>query len=131
MEDNKQPKTNPQPDNKAKEEPKKVTIDLFSGKSRDQLKKEAQESQQDFGAAGVDDINKNIGSFTNTVNEAESATPQEIKLDVDAKVVEKASQEKINFERFSKTRRTEKAAKTKFGEKVGLLLRNPKGLRKT
>lgn len=131
MEDNKQPKPNPQPDNKPKEEPKRVTIDLFGGKSKEQLKKEAQEAQQDFGAAGVDDINKNLGSFTNNVNEADTSTPTEIKLDVDAKVIEKASKEKIDFERFSKTKKDFSQSKTKFGEKVGLLLRSKKGLKNT
>lgn len=97
----------------------------------DSLTKTAQEQQAEFGSAGHDDINKNLGSFGQTKVEPQQPTPPEVKLDVDAKVVEKASQEKINFERFSKTKRTEKAAKTKFGEKVSIMLRTKKGLRMT
>lgn len=103
--------------------PKEVPIDI--------LTKNAKESKITFGSAGHDDINKNLGSFGDTVvNPAPSETSQ-IKLDVDAKVVEKASKEKIDFERFKRTRRTEKAAKTRFGEKVSLMLHTKKGLRLT
>lgn len=98
--------------------------------SIDLLTKKAKEEKFEFGSAGHDDINKNLGSFGNTVAKPET-TNNEVKLDVDAKVVEKASQEKINFERFTKTRRAEKAAKTRFGEKVSIMLRSKKGLRRT
>lgn len=94
----------------------------------DSLTKKAQEQSAEFGAAGHDDINKNLGSFGNVQVQPQQAPAPEVKLDVDAKVVEKAAQEKINFERFSRTRRTEKAAKTKFGEKVSIMLRTKKGL---
>lgn len=95
----------------------------------DLLTKKAKEEKAEFGSAGHDDINKNLGSFGDT--KVQQAAVNEVKLDVDAKVVEKASQEKINFERFSKTKRSEKAAKTKFGEKVSIMLRSKKGLRAT
>lgn len=98
--------------------------------SIDLLTKKAKEEKAEFGSAGHDDINKNLGSFGNTQVKPEQSAP-DVKLDVDAKVVEKASQEKINFERFSKTKRAEKAAKTKFGEKVSIMLRSKKGLRRT
>lgn len=88
----------------------------------------AKEERAEFGSAGHDDINKNLGSFGNDV--AKQQAP-EIKLDVDAKIVEKAAQEKIDFERFAKNKRTEKAAKTRFGEKVSIMLRSKKGLRTT
>ncbi|MCQ3908368.1 MAG: hypothetical protein MJ200_02170 [Mycoplasmoidaceae bacterium] len=94
----------------------------------DSLTKKAQEQSAEFGAAGHDDINKNLGSFGPTKVEPQQNQAPEVKLDVDAKVVEKAAQEKINFERFSKTKRAEKAAKTKFGEKVSIMLRTKKGL---
>ncbi|XQP55870.1 MAG: hypothetical protein ACOQNY_00520 [Mycoplasmoidaceae bacterium] len=98
--------------------------------SVDYLTQKAKESKIEFGSAGHDDINKNLGSFGNTV--AKPATTQaEVKLDVDAKIVEKAAAEKINFERFTKTRRQEKAAKTRFGERVSMMLRTKKGLRRT
>lgn len=98
--------------------------------SIDLLTKKAREERSEFGSAGHDDINKNLGSFGSTVVKQET-TDNEVKLDVDAKVVEKASKEKINFERFKKTKRTEKAAKTRFGEKVSIMLRSKKGLRRT
>ncbi|XQP54970.1 MAG: hypothetical protein ACOQNV_02435 [Mycoplasmoidaceae bacterium] len=97
----------------------------------DSLTKTAQEQSAEFGSAGHDDINKNLGSFGPTKVEPQQNPTPEVKLDVDAKVVEKASQEKINFERFTKTKRAEKAAKTKFGEKVSIMLRSKKGLRTT
>lgn len=97
----------------------------------DLLTKKAKEEKAEFGSAGHDDINKNLGSFGDTQVKTEQSSANEVKLDVDAKVVEKASQEKINFERFSKTRKTEKAAKTKFGEKVSIMLRSKKGLKTT
>lgn len=103
-------------------QPKDVPIDL--------LTKKAKEEKAEFGSAGHDDINKNLGSFGNTQVQPEPSTP-EVKLDVDAKVVEKAAAEKLNFERFTKTKRSEKAAKTKFGEKVSIMLRSKKGLRRT
>lgn len=103
--------------------PKEVPIDV--------LTKKAKEEKIEFGSAGHDDINKNLGSFGNTVVKPEQPQANEVKLDVDAKVVEKASKEKINFERFKKTRKTEKAAKTRFGEKVSIMLRTKKGLRIT
>lgn len=97
----------------------------------DSLTKTAQEQSAEFGSAGHDDINKNLGSFGPTKVEPQQNQAPEVKLDVDAKVVEKASKEKINFERFTKTKRSEKAAKTKFGEKVSIMLRSKKGLRTT
>lgn len=97
----------------------------------DLLTKKAKEEKAEFGSAGHDDINKNLGSFGETQVKPEAPAANEVKLDVDAKVVEKASKEKINFERFSKTKRGEKAAKTKFGEKVSIMLRSKKGLRNT
>ncbi|MCQ2956419.1 MAG: hypothetical protein MJ233_00680 [Mycoplasmoidaceae bacterium] len=133
MEDNKQNNTNgsnqPEPTNMSKpiEQPKPAQ----SEPSIDLLTKKAKEEKQEFGSAGHDDINKNLGSFGNTVVQAEPAQAPEVKLDVDAKVVEKASQEKINFERFTKTKRAERAAKTKFGEKVSMMLRTKQGLRRT
>lgn len=96
----------------------------------DLLTKKAKEEKAEFGSAGHDDINKNLGSFGNTAQPKQD-NRADVKLDVDAKVVEQASKEKINFERFSKTRRTEKAAKTKFGEKISMMLRTKKGLRTT
>lgn len=120
MEDNKQP-------NSKDTTPSNDSANVSGGKSREELKKEVKISLTDFGAAGVDDINKNLGSFTNTVKQQES-TPKEIKLDVDSKVVDQASKETINFERFSKTRKDLGEPKTKFGEKVGLMLRSKKGL---
>lgn len=99
--------------------------------SIDLLTKKAKEEKAEFGSAGHDDINKNLGSFGNTVKQPEQQTPNEVKLDVDAKIVEKASKEKINFERFTKTKKAEKAAKTKFGEKVSIMLRSKKGLKMT
>ena len=74
-------------------QPKDVPIDL--------LTKKAKEEKAEFGSAGHDDINKNLGSFGNTQVQPEPSTP-EVKLDVDAKVVEKAAAEKLNFERFTK-----------------------------
>lgn len=103
--------------------PKEVPIDILTQK--------AKESKIEFGSAGHDDINKNLGSFGNTVVKPDQSQPNEIKLDVDAKIVEKASKEKIDFERFKKTRKAEKAAKTKFGEKVSIMLHSKKGLRLT
>ncbi|MCQ3915533.1 MAG: hypothetical protein MJ195_02115 [Mycoplasmoidaceae bacterium] len=94
----------------------------------DSLTKTAREQSAEFGSAGHDDINKNLGSFGPTKVQAEQNVAPEVKLDVDAKVVEKAAQEKINFERFSKTKRSERAAKTRFGEKVSIMLRTKKGL---
>ncbi|MBQ0045655.1 MAG: hypothetical protein KBS35_02080 [Mycoplasma sp.] len=102
-----------------------------SNEDIDLLTKKAKEEKAEFGSAGHDDINKNLGSFGNTVKQPEQNQAPEVKLDVDAKVVEKAAAEKINFERFSKTRRSEKAAKTKFGEKVSIMLRSKQGLRRT
>lgn len=92
----------------------------------------------DFGATGVDDINKNVGSFTNTVNSPAPAT-SELKLDVDSSVIEKASKEEIDFERFSKTKKEHKhgkqqidsAPKTHFGERISMMLRTKKGLTTT
>ncbi len=134
MEDNKQNNTNgtngantPQPNTKPIEQPKPAQPEP----SIDLLTQKAKEEKLEFGAAGHDDINKNLGSFGNTVVQPQQATPPEVKLDVDAKIVEKASQEKINFERFTKTRRTEKAAKTKFGERVSMMLRSKKGFART
>lgn len=99
--------------------------------SIDLLTKKAKEEKAEFGSAGHDDINKNLGSFGNTVKQPEQQAPNEVKLDVDAKIVEKASKEKINFERFTKTKKAEKAAKTKFGEKVSIMLRSKNGLKMT
>jgi len=91
----------------------------------------------DFGPTGVDDINKNLGTFTNTVN-GPAVPTSDLKLDVDSSVVEKASKEEIDFERFSKTKKegkhrtqTDSAPKTRFGEKVSMMLRSKKGLRNT
>lgn len=122
MEDNKQPNSKDTATNDA--------ANVSGGKSREELKKEVKISLTDFGAAGVDDINKNLGSFTNTVKKQED-TSKEVKLDVDTKVVDQAAKETINFERFSKTRKDLGEPKTKFGEKVGLMLRSKKGLRTT
>jgi len=90
----------------------------------------------DFGPAGVDDINKNVGHFTTTVNGPAAQPTSELKLDVDASVVDKASKEKINFERFDKTKKEKKhydpnKPNTHFGEKVSMMLRSKKGLRTT
>lgn len=102
-----------------------------SNEDIDLLTKKAKEEKAEFGSAGHDDINKNLGSFGNTVNQPAQNQAPEVKLDVDAKIVEKAAAEKIDFDRFSKTKRTEKAAKTKFGEKVSIMLRSKQGLRRT
>lgn len=96
------------------------------GKPFDSLTKTAQEQSAEFGAAGHDDINKNLGSFGPTNTQQSNAAP-DVKLDVDVKTVEKASKEKIDFERFKKTKRVEKAAKTRFGEKVSIMLGTKKG----
>lgn len=96
----------------------------------DLLTKKAKEEKAEFGSGGHDDINKNVGSFGTTVVQPQ-AQPNEVKLDVDAKVVEKAAKETINFERFKKTKRAEKAAKTKFGEKVSKMLSDKAKLKKT
>ncbi len=125
MEDNKDLNKNPQADN----QPKVGGSPLSEGKSKEDIKRETINLQKDFGAAGVDDINKNLGSFSNTVKQQEQAQSNEVKLDVDARVVEEASKEKIDFEKFNKTKRDFETPKTKFGEKVGLLLRNKKGLK--
>lgn len=107
---------------------KKVTINIGNPSNDNQKKEEPKITfESNFGATGAEDINKNLGSFGKTVNEPEKPAV-EVKLDVDQNVVDKASKEKINFERFSKTRKTEKAAKTRFGEKVGIMLRSRKGL---
>ena len=103
--------------------PKEVPIDILTQK--------AKESKIEFGSAGHDDINKNLGSFGNTVVPQAETNAPEVKFDVDTKLVEKAAQEKINFERFSKTKRTEKAAKTRLGERISMMLRSKKGLRNT
>lgn len=113
-------------DNKQKD-----NVNGTSDDSIDLLTKKAKEEKAEFGSAGHDDINKNLGSFGPTKVEAQPSQAPEVKLDVDAKVVEKAAAEKINFERFTKTKRAEKAAKTKFGEKVSIMLRTKKGLRRT
>jgi len=90
----------------------------------------------DFGSAGVDDINKNVGQFTTTVNGPAAQPTSELKLDVDKDVVDKASKEKIDFERFDKTKKEKKHSdpnkpNTHFGEKVSMMLRSKKGLRTT
>lgn len=115
--DNKNNNSN-QPEGSRKDEP-----------SIDYLTKQAQESNITFGSSGHEDINKNLGSFGNNVKQPTETNTPEVKLDVDTKVVEQASKEKIDFERFSKTRRAERAARTKFGEKVSMILRTKKGLR--
>ncbi len=99
---------------------------VSDGTTKEQIKQETKDLLKDFGSAGVDDINKNLGSFANTVNSQEQLN--QVRLDVNAQVVEQASKEKVDFERFSKTRKDWDKSKTKFGEKVGLLLRNKKGL---
>lgn len=126
MSDNKEKNTTPQPN----DQPNVGNLNS-SNKTKEDIKKETITLQKDFGAAGVDDINKNLGSFTNTVKSQEQAQSNEVKLDVNKKVIEQASKEKIDFEKFSKTKRDFDKPKTKFGEKVGLLLRNKKGLKLT
>lgn len=122
MDDKKVDNTN-NPDNTTNPNtPKNESVDFLTQK--------AKEEKFEFGAAGHDDINKNLGSFGNTQVKPEQQAP-EVKLDVDAKVVEKAANEKINFERFTKTKRAEKAAKTKFGERVSIMLRSKKGFTTT
>lgn len=124
-------KTNtPGNNNQNKTEPKSVAVDLLNLKNPEELKKEAQTQTAEFGSAGTDDINKNVGSFGKTVVQPQEVKT-EVKLDVDTKVVEKAAKEKIDFERFKRTKKPEKSAKTKFGEKVSLTLRSKEGLRKT
>lgn len=129
MEDNKEKQNNTNSNEQPKEQPKVVTINLSEGKTREEIKNDALSLKKDFGSAGVDDINKNVGSFTNTVK-SEQAQSSDIKLDFDNKVIEKASKEKIDFDKFSKTRKDLGAPKTKFGEKIGLLLRNKQSLKK-
>lgn len=125
MEDN---KLKPQPGQpKQPEVPSTPKVEV----KKEDIAKNAQEQQTVFGSTGSEDINKNIGNFTNTVVSQDTSVVEPIKLDVDAKVVEQASKEKIDFERFTRTQRGEKAAKTKFGEKVSLMLRSKKGLRTT
>ena len=116
-------KTNHTPDKKQDTNPANIKIE-----SKDDLVKQAKEQQVVFGSTGSDDINKNLGHFTKTVVKQDTTQTNEIKLDADAKVVEQASKEKIDFEKFSRTKRGETKAKTKFGEKVSLMLRSKKGL---
>jgi len=94
----------------------------------DELLKNVQDNKTEFGANQSDDINRNVGSFTKTVKDPEPSATQQIKLDVDSKVIEKASKEEVDFEHFSKTKHSQKSTKSKFGEKVGLVLRSKKGL---
>ena len=122
MEDNKT-KTSGGPNNQEKTGPATVKIE-----SKEDLIKQAKEQKVVFGSTGSDDINKNLGHFTNKVKQQDTSATVELKLDADAKVVEKAANEKIDFEKFTRTKKYEGKPKTKFGEKVGLMLRSRKGL---
>ena len=109
---------------------KKTKTDPKESKPID-LVKQAQADKADFGANQSDDINKNLGHFTKTVKEADTSATEQIKLDFDSKVIDKASKEQVDFERFNKTKRGEAKTKTKFGERVNLLLRSNKGIKVT
>lgn len=95
------------------------------------LTDEAKKQQAQFGSTQTDDINKNLGNFTNTMHSAKQNVASQIQLDADKKVIEKASKEHINFDRFSHTKRPSKFLKNrsnKFNEKIGLFLRNKNSL---
>lgn len=97
----------------------------------EKLANQAREHHVQFGATQTDDINKNLGNFTNTMHAAKQNIASQIKLDADKKVIEKASKEKINFERFTNTKKPSKLFKNKsnkLNEKIGLFLRNKNGL---
>lgn len=93
-----------------------------------ELAKKAKEQLLQFGSTQSEDINKNLGKFTNQHTVQTNESNQTIKLEIDKNVVEKATNEKLDFERFSKTQRGNKQTKTKFGEKFSFLLRNKKSL---
>ena len=97
----------------------------------EKLANKVKEHQIQFGSTQTDDINKNLGNFTNTMHSAKQNVAPQIQLDADKKIVEKASKEHINFDRFSNTKKHNKFLEnrsSKLNEKISLFLRKKNSL---